>query len=103
MTNWLPDRRTMIAIMIVGSLVLCIFFLILRPTTADSDILKMLIGALIASSSQIIQFDFGSSVGSESKQKTIDRIMDGTPVPTAIPPHVDVALIEQTQDTPKAP
>lgn len=76
--RWIPDRRTINSTLIVSALVLCIFTLIFRPipAVADSDILKMLVGALITLATNVVGFDFGSSAGSEKKQATIDSLIN---------------------------
>lgn len=87
------DRRTILAVLIVSALVLCIFVLIFRPLGTESDVLKMLIGALITLATNVVGFDFGSSAGSEKKQATIDSLINSpveqpraAPVPTAPEP-----------------
>lgn len=81
MIKWIPDRRTVNSTLIVSALVMCIFTLVFRPIpeAADSDILKMLVGALITLATNVVSFDFGSSAGSERKQATIDSMINPQP------------------------
>jgi hypothetical protein len=74
--QFIPDRRTTIALLVVAALVGCTFVLIFRPAADPmSDILKLLIGALIANATSVIGYDFGSSKGSEDKQDMIGRLL----------------------------
>lgn len=66
-----PSRQTAIALIVIFGLLFIAITLVFRPEVPDSDILKLLLGALIGWGAAIVQFDFGSSKGSEKKDDFI--------------------------------
>lgn len=93
---WVPTRQTFIGILIIVAIVTIALWLIARPSTPDSDILKLLLGALIGWGGSIVQFDYGSSKGSEKKD---DYIM-GPTSPSPVARQIDMP--EQAQTAPPA-
>lgn len=68
---WWPTRQTAIGLIVILAIIFIAITLVFRPNTPDSDILKLLLGALIGWGGAIIQFDYGSSKGSEKKDDFI--------------------------------
>lgn len=78
---WFPDARSLIAILLIVSMVAMTFTLMIRPSVADSDILKVMLGGFMTVGfSSVIQYYFGSSSSSKDKDDTISR-MSGAPPP----------------------
>ena len=67
---------------ILGALIVIGFFavliaLILRPApTTNSELLYLIIGALIGNFGLVVSYHFGSSSGSKAKDETISNIMN---------------------------
>ncbi len=75
------DRRTVLSFAVVIAFVAAVFTWMLVPpeTTAENQtVLNMLLGALIASFTTVIAFDFGSSSGSKAKD---DALIDASKTP----------------------
>ena len=78
--NWSwPDAKGTIAVILALSLITLIVVLIMWPGAVDShpgilSVLNMLVGGLLTSLTTVVQFYFGSSVGSKDKDDTISKI-----------------------------
>lgn len=80
---WWPEPQALLAIIMVCSMVALAFVLVFKQAP-DSDIFKMLIGGFMTTGfATIINFYFGSSKGSATKDETISKI---TTSQTVIPP-----------------
>ncbi len=82
---WWPEPQALIAIMLIMAMIALAFVLIWRgKDVPDSDMLKMLVGGFMTTGfATIINFYFGSSRGSATKDETISKIAGGQ---TVIPP-----------------
>jgi hypothetical protein len=70
------DRPTLIAVILISSLVLLTFMLVFFKVP-DSDVFKMLAGGLLTMAVTVTQFDFGSSSGSKDKDKASADTLKG--------------------------
>jgi hypothetical protein len=72
------DTRSAIAVALVIAMIGMAFVLVFRPNVPDSDVFKILIGGLMTVGfASIINFYFGSSSGSKSKDDTLNQIAAG--------------------------
>jgi hypothetical protein len=89
---WWPDTKSVIATIIVISVIAIAFTLIFKPDAANSQLLQVLVGGLMSVGlSTVVSYYFGSSQESHAKGETIAQIATGKasgsmPTPPAPPP-----------------
>jgi drug/metabolite transporter (DMT)-like permease len=64
------------ALVIIGFFTLLIFLLFLPIPEVNSDLLNLVVGALIGCFGTIVTYNFGSSAGSADKARTIGKIAE---------------------------
>lgn len=70
----MPEPRTVLAYTITISFITVVIMLMLRPVTLDdrtTQILNVLLGAMVAQLVNVYQFFFGSSSGSKDKDEAL--------------------------------
>jgi hypothetical protein len=80
---WWPTPQGALAFILVASMVAVIFTLIFHPIPDNSDVLKMLLGALATVGfASVIAYYYGSSPGSKDKDDTIKTMATNLVAPT---------------------
>lgn len=64
-------------LIIVGFFTLLIFLVYKPIPEGNSELLYLVVGALVGSFGTIVTYNFGSSAGSADKARTIERIAEG--------------------------
>jgi len=95
------DRPTIIAIILIVSLVALTFMLVFH-SVPDSDVFKMLAGGLLTMAVMITQFDFGSSSGSKDKDKNNADTLKGA-MQALANPNAGAAPIAEPEAAPPKP
>jgi hypothetical protein len=66
--------------LIVAGFFVLLYFLVLSPIPEkNSDLLNLIIGALIGNFGAVVSYFYGSSAGSSKKDDTISKALDNKP------------------------